>query len=133
MHIFNSTLSALPNLTSPIIGQFTVVDSLILGGIGVTAILLANPDLKQGISNLRQRISKFIADKKLRTSISKIDALIADGKKVCLFIGRMPKEKLPSETGEAKEDEIWVSGDIGDEGSADHPEKVHLSCRFQSG
>lgn len=42
----------------------------------------------------------------------------------------MPKEKLPSETGEAKEDEIWVSGDIGDEGSADHPEKVHLHADF---
>lgn len=61
--------------------------------------------------------------------LQKIDALISEGKKICLFIGRRPHEKLPTEQKEAKPDEIWVSGDISLNGAI--PEnRYHLWLDF---
>jgi hypothetical protein len=45
-------------------------------------------------------------------TIAKIQSLQAEGKKICLFIGRSPFEELPSDHGEAKENEVWISADI---------------------
>ncbi len=44
--------------------------------------------------------------------IGKIKTLQSEGKTICLFVGRTPLEKLPSDQGEAKENEVWVSADI---------------------
>ncbi len=44
--------------------------------------------------------------------VSKIKNYQAQGKRVCLFIGRTPNEPLPSNSGEAKENEVWVSADL---------------------
>ncbi len=44
--------------------------------------------------------------------VLKIKGYQAQGKKICLFIGRTPIEPLPSDLGEAEENEVWVSADI---------------------
>jgi hypothetical protein len=62
--------------------------------------------------------------------IAKIDAYIAQGKKLCLFVGRAPHESLPSDTGEAKPDEIWVSGDILNQGPAMTSDRLHVWINF---
>jgi hypothetical protein len=43
--------------------------------------------------------------------LNKIREAQKQGKKICLFVGRCPLEKLPSDMGEASENEFWVSGD----------------------
>ena len=59
-----------------------------------------------------------------------MDAYLAQGKTLCLFVGRTPKEKLPLETGEAKPNEIWVSGDSTNNGPAINPQRIHLHMDF---
>ncbi len=49
---------------------------------------------------------------KLGETVAKIKTLQSEGKTICLFIGRIPLEKLPSDCSEAKENEVWVSADI---------------------
>jgi hypothetical protein len=49
---------------------------------------------------------------KLGEITAKIKKLQSEGKSICLFVGRTPLEKLPSHYSEAKENEVWVSGDI---------------------
>ncbi len=66
----------------------------------------------------------------LEQSIAKIDAYLAQGKKLCLFVGRTPKEPLPSDRGEAQANEIWVSLDQSDEGPAISADRVHLHFDF---
>lgn len=66
----------------------------------------------------------------LDPSIQRMDAYLAQGKTLCLFVGRTPKEKLPPETGEAKPNEIWVSGDINNDGPAINPQRIHLHLDF---
>jgi hypothetical protein len=48
----------------------------------------------------------------LGETIAKIKKLQSEGKSICLFVGRTPLEKLPSHYNEAKENEVWISGDI---------------------
>ncbi len=57
---------------------------------------------------------------KLGELVAKVRKLQSQGFKVCLFIGRVPLEKLPSHYKEAKANEVWVSGDI----CLDSPEKA---------
>jgi hypothetical protein len=66
----------------------------------------------------------------LEQSIAKIDTFIAQGKKLCLFVGRTPKEPLPSDRGEAKPDEVWVSLDESDAGPAISADRIHLHFNF---
>lgn len=75
-------------------------------------------------------LEKFKRTETLSESIAKIDAFIAEDKKVCLFVGRTPAEELPPETGEAKPDEVWVSGDIRDDVPSINKERVHLCLDF---
>ncbi len=75
----------------------------------------------------------MIATLKINTldaSLKRIDAYQEQGKTLCLFVGRTPAEKLPSETGEANPNEIWVSGDISDTGPAINPDRIHLHFDF---
>ena len=66
----------------------------------------------------------------LDPSIQRMDVYLAQGKTLCLFVGRTPKEKLPPETGEAKPNEIWVSGDGHNAGPAINPQRIHLHFDF---
>ncbi len=43
--------------------------------------------------------------------VEKTKACVKDGKDLCLFIGRTPLEKLPSDRGEAKLNQVWSSVD----------------------
>lgn len=45
-------------------------------------------------------------------TVQKIKDLQAQGKSICLFVGRSPVEKLPSDYGEAGDNEVWVSADM---------------------
>lgn len=131
MNIVNSTLSYIEGLNFRGVGPIELGDIVLLGVVAATLIYYA-PEIGKEISNLKGKVSKVLADRKLRAAVAKIDALIIEGKKVCLFIGRAPKEKLPTETGEAKENEVWVSGDISDEGITENPERIHLHADFNS-
>ncbi len=66
----------------------------------------------------------------LEQSIAKIDAFITQGKKLCLFVGRTPREPLPSDRGEAKPDEVWVSLDESNAGPAVSADRIHLQFNF---
>lgn len=65
----------------------------------------------------------------LSDSLSKIDALMNTGKKICLFIGRTAAEKLPTETGEAQPDEVWISGDTLQRETL-NKERIHVRDNF---
>lgn len=91
-------------------------------------MIRAIPPLNHAISVNAERNAIQALDE----SIAKIDACLAQDKKVCLFVGRTPREKLPSDTGEAKPDELWVSGDISDNGPATSPDRIHLCFDFNN-
>lgn len=82
------------------------------------------------VRKVLQPDEKTVKLAKLNASIAKIDAFVAQGKKVCLFIGRVPSEKLPLETGEATPDEVWISGDIEDCGAHLNKERVYVCLDF---
>lgn len=49
---------------------------------------------------------------KLGEMIAKIHTFHSEGKSICVFPGRTPYEKLPSDNNEAKENEVWIALDI---------------------
>ncbi len=72
------------------------------------------------------------ANQGLGESIARIDAFLNQGKKLCLFVGRTPREPLPSDRGLATANEIWVSGDISNEGPAISKDRIHLCFDFNN-
>lgn len=66
----------------------------------------------------------------LDESIARIDAL--RDKKMCLFVGRTPREPLPSDRGLSTADEVWVSGDISADGPAISKDRIHLCFDFNN-
>lgn len=58
----------------------------------------------------------------LGETVAKINQLQQEGKKICLFIGRTPYEKLPSDNGEAKVNEFWLSADLTLKSTEGHEE-----------
>lgn len=51
-------------------------------------------------------------DYKISEVINKINHSRAEGKSICLFVGRTPYERLPADYNEAKDNEIWISSDF---------------------
>lgn len=69
--------------------------------------------VRWGVDDSETREKK--ANYKLGELIEKINSFHEQGKQVCIFIGRTPYEKLPSDykdTNEAKENEVWIGLDI---------------------
>jgi len=64
--------------------------------------------------------------------IEKLKAWQAEGKLICLFLGRTPLEKLPSHYGEAKPNEIWVCGDRSQISSENQDEQKLLDPSEQN-
>ncbi len=62
--------------------------------------------------SLRAPSKKAMDNYNFGAVVLKIKNYQAQGKRVCLFIGRTPTEPLPSDLGEAEKDEVWVSADL---------------------
>ncbi len=71
-------------------------------------------------NNNNAGLSVQAVDKNNQEVTQEIQQLVKDGNRVCLFIGRTPKENLPQD-----ENTIWVSLDIKNEVEL-KPEKYHL-------
>lgn len=68
--------------------------------------------IESTVDHLADRLEVEKEKYRFGETVSKLKSFQSQGKKLCLFMGRTPYEKLPSDNNEAMPNEIWASADI---------------------